>query len=144
MSLREQIKSEYLVISEEVETVLNQIKEDIPVKVKINNKHCSIISSYGVFENIWYCVALNDEFINKIEEEGQTSKDLEYFIDYRKDEMLEEDFIIENLEFLYLDNMEDYKKYVSGDLYEDMSIKNYSINNVYISNNNVIIETNNK
>lgn len=140
MSLREMIKEDYLVISEELEKVLNQLNKDIPVKVKVGDKYASIISPYGVFENIWYSVILNNEILDEVYETAQTSKDLDYYMDYRKDEMLEEDFFIEDLRFLYLDNMDDYNKYMNSCIYEDRSIKDYYIKDVYILNEEVIIE----
>lgn len=140
MSLKEIIKEEYLVISEELEKILNQLNKDIPVKVKVGDKYASIISPYGVFENIWYSVILNNEILDEVYETAQTSKDLAYYIDYRKDEMLEEDFLIEDLRFLYLDNLEDCNKYINSCVYEDRSIKDFYIKNVYILNKELIIE----
>ena len=140
MSLREMIKEDYLIISEELEKVLNQLNENISVKVKFADNYSSIISSYGVFENIWYSVILNNEILDEVNETAQTSKDLDYYIDYRKDEMLEEDFFIEDLRFLYLDNLEDYNKYMNSCIYEDKNIKDFYIKNVYILNKELIIE----
>ena len=68
MSLREMIKEDYLVISEELEKVLNQLNENISVKVKFADNYSSIISSYGVFENIWYSVILNNEILDEVNE----------------------------------------------------------------------------
>lgn len=137
MSLREIIKEEYLVISEELENVLNSIGEDLPIKLVKEDKEYKIISGYGVYENYWYLVIANTSILKDIEEEPFTSKNLEFRIDYIKDEMIEEDYTIEDVEFLAIENLDDYK---IDDYYMSSDIKNYFIKDVYIKNKEVIIE----
>lgn len=137
MSLREIIKEEYLVISEELENVLNSIGEDFPIKLVKEDKEYKIISGYGVYENYWYLVIANTSILKDIEEEPFTSKSLELRIDYIKDEMIEEDYTIEDVEFLAIENSDDYK---IDDYYMSSDIKNYFIKDVYIKNKEVIIE----
>ena len=137
MSLREMIKEEYLVISEELEKVLNSIKGDLPIKLIREDKEYRIISGYGVFENFWYMLIARDSIIKDIEEGACSSKTISYFIDSIKEEMIDEDFFIEDIEFLAIENLDDYN---SDDYYMSPDIKNYFIKYVYIKNQEVIIE----
>lgn len=137
MSLKEMIKEEYLVISEELEKVLNNIKGDLPIKVVREDKVYRIISGYGVFENYWFMVIARDSILEDVDERVCTSDTIRYLINYRKDEMLEEDFFIEGISFLAIENLDDYK---IDDYYGASSIKNYSLKNVYVQNQEIVIE----
>lgn len=137
MSLREIIKEEYLVISEKLESVLDSIKGDLPIKLVREEKDYRIISGYGVFENYWYILIVRDSILEYIKEDACSSNRISYLIDYMKDEMLEEDYFIEDIEFLAIENLDDYQ---INDYYTSSSIKNYTIKDVYIKNQEVIIE----
>lgn len=137
MSLREIMKEEYLVISEELEKILTEVKGDLPIKLVREDKEYRIISGYGVFENYWYILIARDSILKDIKESVCSADTIRYLIDDRKDEMIDEDFFIEDISFLAIENLDDYK---IDDYYGASSIKNYSIKNVYIQNQEVVIE----
>ena len=137
MSLREIMKEEYLVISEELEKILTEVKGDLPIKLVREDKEYRIISGYGVFENYWYILIARDSILKDIKESVCSTDTIRYLIDDRKDEMIDEDFFIEDISFLAIENLDDYK---IDDYYGASSIKNYSIKNVYIQNQEVVIE----
>lgn len=136
MSLREIIKEEYLVISEELEKVLNSLNEDLPIKLINEDKEYRIVSGYGVFENYWFLVIIRDSILKDVEEEPFNSKLLNYCIDSMKEEMIDDDYTVEDMEFLAIENLDDYK---IDDYFMSSDIKKYFIKDVSILNNEIVI-----
>lgn len=140
MSLREYLKEECLIIDESLENKLKQLKKDTNIKIKKDGVCYSWIALYGVYYNYWYLVAIKDDILNEIEDRPMTSENLKYRIDIQKEEMIDEDYEIEGLCFYCLNTIEEYKKFIDICLYEDSSIEEYSIKDVYVSDDELVLE----
>lgn len=137
MSIRECIKEEYLVLDEKLEKILKEIKDDILIKIKKDDRLYDLICGYGVFEEMWFLATLRDDLTEMIEENPLTSKGLIWRIDAQKDEMIEEDYSIDGMYFYCLDSVKDYNECLDSC---DNKFSFHEIYNVYVEDNKLIIE----
>lgn len=127
-----------LLVDWTLEEELYNIKNNMPIKIKRLNKAYILESAYGVYDNEWHLVTVEESLAEKLNIKGYEVNTLKDCIEYQKEDMIEEDYSLNVTSFFCIEDKKDYKI----DYYFDNNIESYLIKNCHIENDTFIIELN--
>lgn len=127
-----------LLVDWTLEQELYLIKDNMPIKIKRLNKTYILESGYGVYDNEWHLVTVEESLSEKLNIKAEDVYTLKRLIECQKEDMIEEDYSLNVTSFFCVEDKKDYKI----DYYFDNNMESYLIKDCYIENNTFIIELN--
>lgn len=127
-----------LLVDWTLEEELYNIKNNMPIKIKRLDKTYILESAYGVYDNEWHLIAIEESLAEKLNIKAKDVYNLKRLIEYQKEDMIEEDYSLNVTSFFCIEDKKDYKI----DYYFHDNIESYLVKGCCIENNTFIIELN--
>lgn len=125
-----------LLVDWNMEKTLHKVKDNMKVRIKRLNKTYVFESNYGVYDNEWYLVAVEESLSEKLNLEPHCTNILKRCIECQQEEMEEEDYDLHVTCFYCIDDEENY----DTDYYCNKNIESYLIKDCYIEDDMFMIE----
>lgn len=125
-----------LLVDWNIERTLYKVKDNMKVRIKRLNKTYIFESNYGVYDNEWFLVAVEESLSEKLNLEPYCTNILKRCIECQQEEMEDEDYDLHVTCFYCVDNEEDY----NTDYCCNKNIESHLIKDCYIENDTYIIE----
>lgn len=125
-----------LLVDWNIEKILHKVKDKMKVRIKRLDKTYVFESNYGVYDNEWFLVAVEESLSEKLNLEPYCTNILKRCIECQQEEMEDEDYDLHVTCFYCVDNEEEY----NTDYCCNKNIESHLIKDCYIEDDRFVIE----